>query len=89
MRLQTIQSEKEKRIKIYISEFKEFYYEGQILSEYDIYNNFLGHVIINKFIIHKRKNKEKYLCVNLNSLIYKTKNWTLNIECLGENYRIE
>ena len=88
MRLQTIQSEKEKRIKIYISEFKEFYYEGQILSENDIYNNFLGHVIINKFIIHKRKNKEKYLCVNLNSLIYKTKNWTLNIECLGENYRI-
>ncbi len=89
MRLQTIQSEKEKRIRIYISEFKEFYYEGQILSEYDIYNKFLGNVRINKFIEHTRKNKLKYLCVNLNSLIYKTKNWTLNIECLGENYRIE
>ena len=75
------------KIQIYISETKEIYYQNQILKEYDLNNNFLGYVKINKFISHKRKNNEKYLCVNLNSLIYNTKNWTLNVDYLGKNYR--
>ena len=59
------------------------------MSEYDNNNNFLEYVRINKFIVHNKKNKEKYLCVNFNSITHKTKNWTLKIECLGKNYRIE
>ena len=52
-------------------------------------NNFLRYVKINKFIIHNRKNKEKYLCVNINDLEYATKNYTVKIELLGKYFRIE
>ena len=75
------------KFQIYISETKEFYYQNQILQNFDIHNNFIEFVKINKFIEHNRKNKEKYLCVNINSLTYKSKKWTLGIECLGKYYK--
>ncbi len=68
----------------YIAEDRGFYYEGQILSHYDTHGNFLEFVKINKFIKHKG-----YLAVNFQSLEYKTKNWTLNVDCLGTLYRNE
>lgn len=74
--------------KVYISEYKKFYYEGEVLKRYDMHNQFLEDVKINKFIQHKRKeDKQLYLCVNFESLIYKSKNWTLNVNVLDKYYR--
>lgn len=69
-------------MKIYLNEKKQIFYEGQILEEYDLHGNFLQEVRINKFIKHK-----KYLAVNFNSLKFKTKNWTLDINCIGKTYK--
>ena len=82
MRVQAIQPEKRKEImQFYISEKGKVYYKGQTLTNYD------ETFIINKFIIHNhRKSKGQYLCVNLNSSIYKTKNWTLNVDLLESYY---
>ena len=78
------------KLQVYISETKEIYYQNQILGEYDMHNNFLRYVKINKFIVHKKKkNKERYLCVNINDLEYKTKNYTVKIDLLGKNYKVE
>lgn len=83
MRIPTIQPKPNEEIKqIYISETGEKYYKGEKLKEYDLHGSFLEYVKINKFIKHK-----KYLAVNFNSLEYKTKNWTLNVDCLGKLYR--
>lgn len=71
-------------MQIYISEEGEFYYQGQILYCFDSLGNYLGQERIKKFITHKkRKNKnQKYLCVNMQSLEYKSKNYTINVENL-------
>ena len=74
-------------MKILITENKEFYYEGDILKQYDVHGQFLQYVKINKFIIHKREDGTKYFCVNFNSLIHKSKNWTLNSDVLGKLYK--
>lgn len=68
----------------YFDERKEFYYEGLNLNRCDKYGNVLEVVKINKFIVHyKKKTKEPYFCVNVNDLIYKTKNTTYNVNYLG------
>lgn len=68
-------------MQIYITENGEFYYTGQKLIYYDRVCE------INKFIQHNRiKTKEKYLCVNLKDLGYKTVNYTINVEYL-KNYK--
>lgn len=82
MQLSTIQPEQERIGQVYVTEDGEFYYQNEILENYDLHGNFLGYAKINKFIKHK-----KYWAVNFNSLEYNTKNWTLNIDCLGKNYR--
>lgn len=69
-------------MQIYISETKKIYYEGQKLTRYDLHGEFIEHVKINKFIIHRRKDKSKYICVNIQSLKYKTKNLTINTDDL-------
>lgn len=71
-------------MQIYISEDREFYYQGQILYCFDALGNFIGQERITKFIVHKsRKNKNlEYLCVNMQSLKYKSKNYTLNVDNL-------
>ena len=68
-------------MQIYISENKEFYYQGQVLNCFDSLGNYLGQERINKFKTHKRrKNKnEIYLCVNMQSLEYKSKNYTIDV----------
>lgn len=71
-------------MKIYISENKKIFYEGQILKKYDLHGDFLEYVKINKFIKHK-----EYLAVNLQSLAYKTKNITLNVDLLEKFYKYE
>lgn len=76
-----------KIISVLISETKEIYYEDEILSEFDIHENFIQYVKINKFIKHNRRDGTEYFSVNFNSLIYKTKNWTLNTDCLGILYK--
>lgn len=78
-----------KIIDLFITENKEFYFSGEILKQYDMHGQILQYVKINKFIVHKRKDGTKYFCVNFNSLIYKSKNWTLNVEVLGEIYKKE
>ncbi len=83
MRVSTIQSEPKKELEqVYISETGDYYRKGEILKEYDLHENFLGYVKINKFIKHK-----KYLSVNIQSMQYKTKNWSLNVKYLGTLYR--
>ena len=83
MWIPTIQPKQNKEIiQIYISETGEYYKNGEILKEYDLHSSFLEYVKINKFIKHKN-----YLAVNFNSLEYKTKNWTLNVDFLGKLYR--
>lgn len=71
-------------MQIYISENREFYYQGQILNCFDSLGHYIGQERITKFIVHKRrKNKnQKYLCVNMQSLEYKSKNYTLNVDDL-------
>lgn len=74
----------------YIDELGDFYYEGLILNHYDMHDNFIERVVINKFILHYYKDTKKpYFCVNVNSLKYKTKNFTFYIEYLGDDLRKE
>ena len=74
----------------YISEKREFYYEGLNLNRYDMHGNILDIVRINKFITHyNKKTKQPYFCVNVNDLIYKTKNMTYNVSYLGNILRKE
>jgi len=84
MQLSTIQPEPKKIKQYYFSEEKKFYYQGQILREYDWHGNFIRYVKINKFTKHK-----KYLGVNLQDLKYKTKNMTLNADVLSKYYKGE
>lgn len=74
----------------YIDETKEFYYEGLNLVRYDMHNMPIDMVVINKFFIHyNKKTKEPYICVNVNSLEYKTKNFTYNTKDIGTLLRKE
>lgn len=84
MRVSTIQPEPNRKEidQVYISETGKYYYKNQILKKYDLNGGFLEYVKINKFIKHK-----KYLGVNLQSLEYKTKNITLNVDLLGKFYK--
>lgn len=77
-------------ITYYISEKREFYYEGLNLKRYDMHGNFLDIVKINKFILHyHKKTRQPYFCVNVNDLNYKTKNITYNVSYLGNILRKE
>lgn len=69
-------------MKIYRSENNNFYYEGQILEKYDLHGDYLENVKINKFIKHNN-----YITVNLQSLKYKTKNISLNVDILDKFYK--
>lgn len=75
------------KLKAYVTEKGEIFIEGEILMNYDRHGTFIEYVKINKFIEHKKKDGQKYLCVNFQSIQYATKNWTLNIDCLGKNYK--
>ncbi len=74
--------------KFYLNEYGLFY-EGQLLECYDYKLNYLYDVIINKFIIHYRKNtKEPYMCFNFSLLGHKQ---SFTFECegrLGITYKI-
>lgn len=74
-------------MKIYFNEKRDFFYEGQIVTEFDIHGSIIEDVKINKFFLHYKKDKTPFVCVNFNSLQHKTKNWTLDADCLGDNYR--
>lgn len=67
----------------------KLYYEGQILSEYDMHGTFLQDVQIINFVLHHKKNNKKdfYCNVRLQSLKYKTKTWLINSDLLGKFYK--
>lgn len=71
----------------YYNEYGLFY-EGQELENYDYMGNYLGNVILNKFIIHYNKeNKEPYICFNF-SFKGKKKSYTFDVyDRLGITYK--
>lgn len=74
-------------MKFYINENKQLFFEGQELTQYDIHDSFVDFVVIKSFIVHKRKDKSKYLCVRLQSKTVKSYVYTLPIEVLGNTIR--
>ncbi|MBQ9658481.1 MAG: hypothetical protein IJV31_06915 [Clostridia bacterium] len=66
----------------------EFFYEGQILSFYDIHNAYVCDVQILKFIKHyHRRNHVPYLCVSIKYLRGKKREvQTFNANTLGEYF---
>lgn len=47
----------------------EFFFEGQILNYYDYQNNYIGQVLLYKFIKHyHRIDKTPYICVSIKFL---------------------
>lgn len=83
--LKTEIKENGKKIQYYISENSNIYKTGDILQ--DLNNSIDDLYRINKFIVHNRRgSKEKYLAVNLNSVIYATKKITLSVDLLETNF---
>ena len=71
-------------MQFYINENLEIYFVDQILI--NTINDEL--VIIKKFINHHHRNKKGiYLCVNLQSVKYKTKDFTVPVDLLGDIYK--
>lgn len=74
--------------KVYITNTGKVFYETQLLGSYDKYGNFIENVRIIKFIIrYSKKHNCKWVYANIQSLKYKTKNITIDIDNLEKYYR--
>ena len=74
-------------MRFYISENRFFYYEGQILDYYDIHNSYVATYEIKSFVVHRRKDKTKYLSVRLQNVSKTYDKITIKVDLLDLYYR--